>query len=84
MPTLRSAILAAALATGVAGPALAQDVDASLRQQAIDTCSGDAVRLCPLAMFSESSVVSCMADKRDVLSRSCRAVYDRVVHVLRR
>ena len=55
----------------------------TLRQQAIETCSGDAMRLCPQAMTDESAAVSCMAGKRPQLTQSCRAVYDQVARVLR-
>ena len=61
----------------------AQDVTPALRQQAIENCSGDAMRLCPMAMTDEASAVSCMAGKRHQLTQSCRAVYDQVARVLR-
>ncbi len=60
------------------------DVSPELRQRAVDTCSGDAMRLCPMAMTDEASAVSCMADKRPQLTQSCRAVYDQVARVLKR
>ena len=62
----------------------AQDVSPQLRQTAIDTCSGDAMRLCPMAMTDEAAAVSCMADKRPQLTQSCRVVYDQVARLLKR
>ncbi|MGI4942108.1 MAG: hypothetical protein ACRYHQ_16360, partial [Janthinobacterium lividum] len=62
----------------------AQDVSPQLRQTAIDNCSGDAMRLCPMAMSDEAAAVSCMADKRPQLTPSCRVVYDQVARVLKR
>ena len=62
----------------------AQDVSPALRQSALDTCSGDAMRLCPMAMSDEASAVSCMADKRSQLTPSCRVVYDQVARLLKR
>lgn len=61
----------------------AQDVSPELRQRAIDNCSGDAMRLCPLSMTDEASAVSCMAGKRPQLTQSCRVVYDQVARVLK-
>lgn len=64
----------------LAGP---QDVSPELRQQAIQTCTNDAVRLCPAALMDEGETVSCMSDKRPQLTQSCRVVYDRVARLLK-
>ena len=80
-----SAPLGILLFLGLTSAALAgvNDVSPELRQRALDTCTGDALRLCPMSMTDEASAVSCMAGKRLQLTQSCRAVYDQVVHVLR-
>ena len=73
------------VAVALASPALAgaQDVSAELRQRAVQTCGGDAMRLCPMALGDESAAVSCMAGKRPQLTPSCRVVYDQVARVLK-
>lgn len=72
------------LALTSAALAGANDVSPELRQRALDTCSGDAMRLCPLSMSDEASAVSCLASKRPQLTPSCRVVYDQVARVLKR
>ena len=71
------------LALTSAALAGAGDVSPDLRQRALDTCTGDAMRLCPMAMTDEASAVSCMAGHRPQLTQSCRVVYDQVARVLR-
>jgi hypothetical protein len=61
----------------------ALDVSPALRDQAIQNCQGDALRLCPESLTDEGAAVSCMATKRPQLSPSCRVVYDRVARVLK-
>jgi hypothetical protein len=61
----------------------AQDVSPELRQRALDNCTGDAMRLCPLSLSDEASAVSCMASKRTQLTQPCRVVYDQVARVLK-
>lgn len=63
-----------------AGP---QDVSPELRQQAIQSCTNDAVRLCPAALMDEGETVSCMSGKRLQLTKSCRVVYDQVARLLK-
>ena len=60
-----------------------RDVSPELRQRALDTCTGDALRLCPTSISDEASAVSCMAGHRPQLTPSCRTVYDQVARVLR-
>ena len=73
--------LSLGLASGaVAGTAA---VSSELRQRALDDCTGDAMRLCPLSLTDEASAVSCMATKRPQLSPACRIVYDQVARVLK-
>ena len=73
------------LSLGLASTCLAgaQDLSPELRQRALDNCTGDAMRLCPMSMTDEASAVSCMAGKRPELTTSCRVVYDQVARVLK-
>ena len=59
------------------------DVSPELRRRAVDTCSGDAMRLCPMSMTDEAAAVSCMAGKRPQLTPPCRVVYDQVARLLK-
>ena len=61
----------------------AQDVSQALRDRAVQTCTSDAMRLCPEVIMDEGQVVNCMASKRPQLTQSCRAVYDQVARVLK-
>ena len=61
----------------------AQDVSQDLRDRAVQSCTSDAMRLCPQAIMDEGQVVSCMARKRPQLTPSCRALYDQVARVLK-
>ncbi len=78
-----AAVAALASIVGLASPLSAREVNASLRQLAIDTCSGDAYRLCFGSLLDERAVVTCMSSNRASLSRSCRVVYDQVARVVR-
>lgn len=75
-------VLAAVLASS---PAMADrsDVSARMRHRAIDRCTDDAVRLCPMSLFSERAVVSCLAGQRSKLTPSCRKSYNAVARALR-
>ena len=84
MKIAASLVLLSSLSLTSACLAGAQDVSPELRQRALDDCSGDAMRLCPLSMTDEASAVSCMAAKRPELTASCRVVYDQVARVLKR
>ena len=79
--TLGLLLIVALTSAALAG---VSDVSPELRQRAVDTCSGDALRLCPMAMTDEASAVSCMAGKRQQLTPSCQAVYDQVARLLKR
>lgn len=63
-----------------AGP---QDVSPELRQRVIQTCTNDAVRLCPTSLTDEVQTVSCMSNKRPQLTTSCRVIYDQVARLLK-
>ncbi len=80
-----AAILSAGLIVAMTSSCFAgaQDVSQDLRDKAVQTCTGDAMRLCPEAIMDEGQVVSCMASKRPQLTQSCRAVYDQVARVLK-
>lgn len=47
------------------------------RQEAVQACTGDAVRLCPQTLLDEEQTAACMKRYRTQLSPGCRAVYDR-------
>ena len=79
--TLGLLLIVALTSAALAG---VSDVSPELRQRAVDTCSGDALRLCPMAMADEASAVSCMAGKRQQLTPPCQAVYDQVARLLKR
>ena len=82
---LKSVCLSAALTVALSSGCLAgaQDVSQALRDRAVQTCTSDAMRLCPEAIMDEGQVVTCMAGKRPQLTQSCRAVYDQVARVLK-
>ena len=46
------------------------------RQQAVQACTADAVRLCPQTLLDEEQTAACMKVYRAQLSPGCRAVYD--------
>ena len=80
-----AAPLGVVLAMALSSACLAgsHDVSPELRQQALDNCTGDALRLCPQAMTDEGQAVSCMATKGAELTQPCRVVYDRVARALK-
>ena len=55
----------------------AERLTPEFRQQAVQACTGDAVRLCPQTLLDEEQTAACMARYRAQLSPGCRAVYDR-------
>ena len=75
-------LVAAAAAGVLAFGADARDLDPSLKQYVIASCSEDAFRLCPQSLGNEHDAVSCMRSKRSLLNQTCRAAYDKAVHVL--
>ena len=68
-------IIGAAILTGVAGHALAQDGDQNA--QARLACLGDAMRLCPDAMLDADQARACMKDKKKLVSPACAEFYPR-------
>ena len=68
------ALLLAAASPGMAG---AERLSPEFRQQAVQACTGDAVRLCPQTLLDEEQTAACMKTYRAQLSPACRAVYDR-------
>ena len=62
----------------LAGPVLAgtEHLSPEFRQQAVQACTGDAVRLCPQTLLDEEQTAACMKAYRAQLSPGCRAVYD--------
>jgi hypothetical protein len=73
--------LSVALFVGLSSPAWAgaESLTPEFRQQAVQACTGDAVRLCPQSLLDEEQTAACMAKYRAQLSPGCRAVYDRGV-----
>ncbi len=73
--------LSVALLAGLSSPAWAGDENLTpeFRQQAVQACTGDAVRLCPQTLLDEEQTAACMKKYRAQLSPGCRAVYDRGV-----
>ncbi len=59
---------------GLAGP---QNISAQLRDQAVQNCTGDAMRLCLASIFDEEQTTQCMEANRSQLSPQCRATMDR-------
>lgn len=62
----------------LASPSLAgtERLSPEFRQQAVQACTGDAVRLCPQTLLDEEKTAACMKVYRTQLSPGCRAVYD--------
>ena len=54
-----------------------ENLTPEFRQQAVQACTGDAVRLCPQTLLDEEQTAACMKRYRAQLSPECRAVYDR-------
>lgn len=71
--------LGMALVLGLSAPAWAgtERLTPEFRQQAVQACTGDAVRLCPQTLLDEERTAACMKTYRAQLSAECRAVYDR-------
>ena len=77
---MRSAeLLSVALVLATAAPcsAGAEHLSPEFRQEAVQACTGDAVRLCPQSLLDEEQTAACMKTYRAQLSPGCRAVYDR-------
>ncbi len=55
----------------------AEHLTPEFRQEAVQACTGDAVRLCPQSLLDEEATAACMKVYRAQLSPGCRAVYDR-------
>lgn len=72
-------IISVALVLGLPAPcwAGAERLSPEFRQQAVQACTGDAVRLCPQSLLDEEQTAACMATNRAQLSPGCRAVYDK-------
>jgi hypothetical protein len=68
-------ILAATIPCLAGTEKLSQD----FRQEAVQACTGDAVRLCPQTLLDEEQTAACMRTYRAQLSPACRAVYDKGV-----
>ena len=73
--------LSFALTLALAAPCLAgtEHLSPEFRQQAVQACTGDAVRLCPQTLLDEEKTADCMRVYRAELSPACRAVYDQGV-----
>jgi hypothetical protein len=78
-----NAALAAVALIAALGGADARELDASMKQYVIVSCSDDAYRLCPTSLGSTSDAVACMKAKRAQLNQTCRVAYDKVVNTLR-
>ncbi|RYB06439.1 hypothetical protein [Lichenibacterium ramalinae] len=67
------------------GPALAgtEHLSPEFRQQAMQACTGDAMRLCPQTLLDEEKTAACMKVYRAQLSPGCRAVYDQGIRAQR-
>ena len=72
--------LAFLLAATVPGLAGSENLSPEFRQEAVQACTGDAVRLCPQTLLDEERTAACMATFRSQLSPACRQVYDRGIH----
>ena len=57
----------------MAGP---QNISAQLREQAVQNCTGDAMRLCLASILDEEQTTQCMEANRSRLSPQCRATMD--------
>ena len=66
------------LMIGLASPCLAakQNISPQLREQAVQLCTGDAMRLCFASLMDEERTTQCMSANRTQLSSPCRAVFD--------
>ena len=79
----RNVALAAGVLIAALGAADARELDDSMKQYVIASCSDDAFRLCPSSLGSTSDAVACMKAKRAQLNQTCRVAYDKVVYTLR-
>ena len=79
----RNVALAAGVLIAALGAADARELDDSMKQYVIASCSDDAFRLCPSSLGSTSDAVACMKTKRAQLKQTCRVAYDKVVYTLR-
>jgi hypothetical protein len=77
------AALSAGVLLAALGAADARELDASMKQYVIFSCSDDAYRLCPTSLGSTNDAVACMKAKRAQLNQTCRVAYDKVVRTLR-
>lgn len=68
-----------ALILAAAVPCLAgtEKLSPEFRQEAVQACTGDAIRLCPQTLLDEEQTAACMRTYRAQLSPACRSVYDR-------
>ena len=69
--------LALILAATVPGLAGTEKLSPEFRQEAVQACTGDAIRLCPQTLLDEEQTAACMMTYRAQLSPACRSVYDR-------
>jgi hypothetical protein len=67
------------LVLGFSSPAWAgtESLTPEFRQEAVQACTGDAVRLCPQTLLDEEQTAACMKKYRAQLSPGCQAVYDK-------
>ena len=74
------------LMLGFTSPSLAakQNISPQLREQAVQLCTGDAMRLCFASLLDEEQTTQCMSANRSQLSSSCRAVFDQGKRLHRR
>ena len=75
---LGAGLLAFALTLSTAAPCLAgaEHLSPEFRQQAVQACTGDALRLCPQSVLDEEAMAACMKVHRPQLSPGCRSVFD--------
>jgi hypothetical protein len=66
--------LVLAFLTATVTPALAQSGPSEAVQR--QACMGDALRLCSAYVPDRNQIRDCMAAQRDLLSPSCRSVFD--------
>ncbi len=71
--------LSLALTLAAASPCFAgtEKLSPEFRQQAVEACTTDAVRLCPTTLLDEEQTAACLRTYRAQLSPACRTVYDK-------
>lgn len=75
--TITAAGLAAALLATCAGTASAQDYKPSdVSKRVRDTCTPDALRLCPSHPLGSNAMVYCMETRARSISRDCQAALE--------